>query len=49
MANWKRNTTLPDRIDDPVLGTIRFAYALDGMDEYQAQQRHGPHNSGPSF
>ena len=37
MGNWKRNSTLPDRIDDPVLGTIRFTNALDGMDEYQAE------------
>jgi len=41
MGNWKRNSTLPDRIDDPVLGAVRFAYALDGMDEYQAKIKLG--------
>ncbi len=32
----KRNSTLPERIEDPVPGTVRFSAALDGVDEYQA-------------
>ncbi len=33
----ERTSNLPDRIDDPVLGTLRFSAALDGMDEYQTK------------
>ena len=41
MGQWKRNSTLPDQIEDVVLGTIRFRFALDGMDEYEAKVKLG--------
>lgn len=31
----ERKSELPDRIDDPVLGALRFSAALDECDEYQ--------------
>ena len=33
----ERNTDLPERIVDPVLGKLRFSVALDGVDEYQTK------------
>ena len=41
MGNLKRNSNLPDLHEDSVLGPIRFTYALDGMDEYQASLKLG--------
>ncbi|WP_442505678.1 DUF2262 domain-containing protein [Novipirellula sp. SH528] len=41
MPKYKRNSSLPDVIDDPVLGTLAFTVALDGKDEYEATARLG--------
>jgi len=37
MSSEKRNTTLPDVINDPVLGKLRFSAALRDSDEYQTK------------
>lgn len=39
MPSDKRNTTLPDVIDDPVLGKLTFSAALDQAGEYHAKRR----------
>ncbi len=41
MQSEKRNTTLPDVIDDPVLGRLSFSAALNQADEYQAKLKLG--------
>ena len=39
MGTKKRERTadLPERIKDPILGTLRFSAALDGTDEYRTK------------
>ena len=39
MPSEKQNTTLPDVIDDPVLGRLTFSAALNQADEYQTKLR----------